>query len=489
MAPTSRQQTIERLKNELREGNVVVVTGSGVSVAAAEGEPAASWQGLLHDGLDHCRTIGLMEKVPFDLMKAQVETGDTQLLINVAQLICTILRQKSEGTFKGWLKRAIGELKVKNAAVLEALASLPAILTTLNYDTLIEQATGRKPIPWDETDAVQDSLRKLAPSTVLHLHGWYGKPESVVFGWDSYTRVRQDLHASEVLRTFAIRDTMLFVGCGDTFLDPNFACLIDWAAKALESVSPRHLVLCCSSQMDEFRHRLRAAPWIVPLEYGAKHSDLVPFLRSLSDGCEGRSFKSRAEAPTLLSGFDPAGPVAPAQISSSHVVAEASAGSTDTFRGVTSSDGASPTAKSRSKLWHAALLWGAPCIFAFAVGVAAGRYDGSEKRFEIWTVEGTFSETPQGRVQVMFRPPSFVDYPDGSFKVLDVPVPTDMTAPIWPSLEFRLGNQFQLVDLRPDDQKNDLGKDNYYKANFDPERRKISIVPSVDLTRQNPARP
>ena len=64
MSPLPNQ--IEQLKKELASGQVVVVVGSGVSVAACgqqlvEGHKVATWTGLLEHGVDRLSAIGAAE--------------------------------------------------------------------------------------------------------------------------------------------------------------------------------------------------------------------------------------------------------------------------------------------------------------------------------------------------------------------------------------------------------------------------------------------
>jgi hypothetical protein len=71
---------------------------------------------------------------------------------------------------------------------------LPEVLATLNYDSLIEQASGRKSVTWLREDKVQEILRREITDGVLHLHGWFDEPESVVLGSMSYQQVTTHSH-------------------------------------------------------------------------------------------------------------------------------------------------------------------------------------------------------------------------------------------------------------------------------------------------------
>ncbi len=46
-------------------------------------------------------------------------------------------------------------------------------------------------------------------------------------------------------------------------------------------MSPRHYLLCRTSELADFHAALRDAPWLQPLDYGASYEDLAPFLRRL----------------------------------------------------------------------------------------------------------------------------------------------------------------------------------------------------------------
>ncbi|MFN9630795.1 MAG: SIR2 family protein [Cyanobacteriota bacterium] len=293
---------VARLKQEIAEGRVVVIAGSGVSVAACgqqevAGYKVATWRGLLEHGVGHLREMDAANKNEEDLLLGLIRSGTPDLMISAAETITKRMKGNSGGTFRAWLKQSIGQLKVTDPSILEALSALSGVLATLNYDDLLEQATGRRAITWQQPDAVQDCLRGQT-SAILHLHGHFTQPDSVVLGVSSYNRVKEDPHASVVLQLLTIQHTVLFVGCGDTVLDPNFAQLLEWGKDAHKDVEPRHVLLCREADQAAVRQKLAAAPWVQPLAYGADHDDLVPFLRGLAPA--GRK-GSGAPAPLVAS--------------------------------------------------------------------------------------------------------------------------------------------------------------------------------------------
>ncbi len=104
---------IEQLKREIGRGQVVVVVGSGLSVAACgqqvvEGHQVASWTGLLEHGVDRLTSIGAVAE-DADLLRGMIRSGKADLMISGAEMITARLKGRSEGTFRGWLAESIGQ--------------------------------------------------------------------------------------------------------------------------------------------------------------------------------------------------------------------------------------------------------------------------------------------------------------------------------------------------------------------------------------------
>ena len=173
-----QETLISKLKNDLAGGRVVTITGTGVSVAACgnqevEGCKVATWTGLLQHGVQHCRDKGLADHDDVELLTRQIKSGKTNFLISAAEDISQRLNDRGSGVFRGWLKDTIGQLVVRDRAIFDAVVALPGVLATLNYDNLLEDATGRTAITWLKADKVQEVLRREITNAVLHLHGWF----------------------------------------------------------------------------------------------------------------------------------------------------------------------------------------------------------------------------------------------------------------------------------------------------------------------------
>ena len=313
MSPSSSQ--FNQLQREIASGQLVVVVGSGVSVAACgnqevDGHKVATWTGLLEHGVHRLCEIGAADGGE-EMLRNMIRSGKTDFMISAAGMITERFKARSEGTYRSWLETTIGILELQDEALLQQIANLPGLVATLNYDHLLEEATGRPAITWQEANAVQEALR--APrEAILHLHGEYRKPESVVLGVESYQKVKDDPHAKAIMQCLTLSKTLLFVGCGDTVLDPNFQQLIAWGKEALNDVVPRHRLLCRASELATLRKKLADAHWLEPIAYGDDYAELGPFLRSLvPDGAAAAGAMASAlgrlrsaQAPSLdLSGY------------------------------------------------------------------------------------------------------------------------------------------------------------------------------------------
>jgi hypothetical protein len=136
MSPSLNQ--IEQLKKELASGQVVVVVGSGVSVAACgqqlvEVHKVATWSGLLEHGVDRLSAIGAADGV-VEMLHSMIRSGNTDFMINAAEIITDRFKTRSQGTFRGWLEETIGVLQLQDADLLRDIANLPGLVATLNED-------------------------------------------------------------------------------------------------------------------------------------------------------------------------------------------------------------------------------------------------------------------------------------------------------------------------------------------------------------------
>jgi len=278
------------LKPPIAAGKIAIIAGTGVSVTACDqqevdGCQVARWDGLLLHGVDYCLNVEhVLEADDADVLRLQIKRAKPDFLASAAELISSRLIAKSPATYRRWLKDSVGKLEPVQPEILQVLAGFPGLLATLNYDPLFEKATGRKPLTWldRDKDKLEEALRGTRTDAILHLHGYYDEPDSVVLGLRSYERVASDQHTLSVLRLLTMDRTLLFVGCRGTAADPNFARLIEWAKAARQHTTQRHFLLCRDGELPAIRSELQSAPWLLPVPYGKEFKNLVPFLEALA---------------------------------------------------------------------------------------------------------------------------------------------------------------------------------------------------------------
>ncbi len=115
---------------------------------------------------------------------------------------------------------------------------------------------------------------------VLHLHGVWNVPETVVLGVSDYNEAISDDFRVSLQRALSTFNRLLFIGCGDTFEDPNFSSLIRWCKQVLGGAGLQHYALVANADVAA---RERDPLWegvINPIGYGNAHADLPEFLQS-----------------------------------------------------------------------------------------------------------------------------------------------------------------------------------------------------------------
>src|ERR1051326_7155712 len=140
----NHEKLFEDLKRAVAVGRVAVVAGSGVSLQVTNNAPCASWTGLLKHGARHCDLEALLTPL--------IDTED-----------------------------------------VDAMHGLGGIVATTNYDDLLTRDRGLTPVPWTKHAKVMDVLYGERPG-VIHLHGYFDDPESVVLGVESYTNDTHSPH-------------------------------------------------------------------------------------------------------------------------------------------------------------------------------------------------------------------------------------------------------------------------------------------------------
>ena len=259
---------------------VLVLVGAGVS-CATDDNPCARWVGLLEHGLEYLRARRLKDDGWFSKTIPLLASPTAQDLVQAATRIEKGLRESHPGEIGKWLSEAIGGLTLKDRVVIDALLSWGTRLATTNYDNLLEDASGTPPVIWSQGGIAHQVLSGERRG-ILHLHGHYLSPDSIVFGAESYEDISRNEAIQNQLRSIFTRDRVVFVGWGSGIDDPNFGNLLHFLRRALRETFPRHFVLVRDSEMDLFKETFAGLP-ITRVSYGNDYRDLGPFLNLMVD--------------------------------------------------------------------------------------------------------------------------------------------------------------------------------------------------------------
>jgi hypothetical protein len=165
------------------------------------------------------------------------------------------------------------------AKAIGALHAAGVPFCTLNYDQLLERVTELPSINFKETPKVTAWVRRESQSQgILHLHGSWDTPSTCILGIRDYETTLSDEVRDLIQRALASFSRLLFLGCGDTFADPNFSALIKWLREKLKTAAPQHYALVSADQVASRNADPAWHGFVEPISYGADRRDLPAFL-------------------------------------------------------------------------------------------------------------------------------------------------------------------------------------------------------------------
>ena len=272
----------QALRDAIRKKQAVVVVGAGVSIQATGNAPAASWKGLIRLGIQRCVEIDPERKGDWERnARERVDSKFQDTFLGLANEVARMIggEGKAPGRLGQWLGDTVGKLEPKHPEIIKAIHALDLQLVTTNYDGLLERPD-LPPVTWRDFAKIPQVLRGHGRG-VLHLHGHWNEPDSVVLDNESFVVVRDEEHPKAVLRMLAMSKTLLFIGCGEGLSDPNFSRFREWLAEVNSANPMPHFRLCSTEDHarlaaeDDPRERIDLVP------YG-KHEDLPGFLQKLA---------------------------------------------------------------------------------------------------------------------------------------------------------------------------------------------------------------
>ena len=196
---------IEKIRNALRNGNLVIVTGAGFTINAtlqADGTALdrTTWKGLILNGWRYLVTTPHVNESSLRMKMAReaLDTWDGENLIMAASIVKEELDKQNK--FSTSLRDVFEDLpdEVTNPNILEVLKVVyrnslqrnhQVKLLTTNYDDVLDkhcglQSIGRSPKPFQKF-----KLGKL--DGVFHIHGCWENSEEVVLDQIGYYQIKQ----------------------------------------------------------------------------------------------------------------------------------------------------------------------------------------------------------------------------------------------------------------------------------------------------------
>lgn len=265
---------------------------------ATNNSRTSSWEGLIESGLECGVQFGEMRNGKSaderqrwcDAFRTVLRNTAPGTWVTVAQEVTRVLDRPNR-PWRNWLKNSVGSLEVTHPDVLIALKGLsnrfsPMILTT-NYDDLLARALEVEPVTWSNINEARNIVAGRSPN-ILHIHGLWSEPETVVLGVQSYVDILNNDLAQVIQRAAAYLNTLIFIGCGDGVRDENVGGLLRWIEKTLASSSLDHYILMRTDVADTF------APigGLVVVPYGSSYDDLPVYLESLKPTVEAKSLRA-----------------------------------------------------------------------------------------------------------------------------------------------------------------------------------------------------
>lgn len=220
---------------DTQEPRVVVVVGAGVSIGAT-GAAHASWKGLLEHGLGFLRDRGDFGPARCDAFLRRLSEAfspfDPELALELAENIQHSLQHPDPDAFAAWLESAFDTFAAQpgRRATLDALLELQragALLLTTNYDSLLSDCTGLRPVTRDDKEAFLRVVNR-QDEGILHIHGHWRESASVVLGVRSYDDIVDDPLFQDGFKSLWMQNHWLYVGCGNGLEDPNLGRLLEW---------------------------------------------------------------------------------------------------------------------------------------------------------------------------------------------------------------------------------------------------------------------
>ncbi len=270
------------MRTALSRQKLVLMLGAGVSAAATNGHKLSMWQGLVNHGIDRCVQLGARDETWADRAKADVNSPYDDDLIAAAEKATSGMGGRKGAQYRRWLRETVGSLHIESATLTDVIAQYAkrgSLIATTNYDDIPGEATGWPIVTWRDNTMIQ-RVDRGDDHAIIHIHGHWNEPESVVFGASSYADVLSDQHAAEFLRIMVWGKTVVFCGFGAGMRDPNFTALRKWL-RTYPNSEYSHYRLVRDAEVATAQAEHDPDEHIAVIPFGPNHDDLPKFLSDI----------------------------------------------------------------------------------------------------------------------------------------------------------------------------------------------------------------
>ena len=262
----------------LAQNKVLLFLGAGVSAQLTNEQPVL-WNDLLRDAL-----YDLTQNHPSGEWSEAQERLHEGVRVDLPQdKRAAALAQLYESTtgdpqgLKRYIADKIGRISYrddKGQTIAEFLRQFSGPIITTNYDTLLEDVTGRTPVVPREWSELGKAVYEQGQEVVIHLHGYHDAFETIVFGWDDYAHIISNDGLQKALHGVFTSHHAVFIGCGGTADDLNVGGLFAWMSATWRD--PQHLFLYRDGET--LPTPVTASKCIEKVAYGSAFSQLGPWL-------------------------------------------------------------------------------------------------------------------------------------------------------------------------------------------------------------------
>ncbi len=291
---------LEELESAVASNNAVVMLGTGFSSAIATDKTNASWIGLLQAGVEYLKENQLASDAVCASIETDIYLGATEsgsFLLNAGQKLSDQMKRPTSLHFGSFLDATVGKLEVdpNKLELAQRVEALELPVLTTNYDNLYEKAVGKPSATWRDPKKFRSAALN-SSNDVIHLHGIWDNPDTVILTSRDYERIIRDSVTTTLREAVGVLKSIIFVGYGAGLTDPHFEQLWEWLSPLLPH-GVKHYILCREEEVADLNTANIDRP-IVALAYGTNYADLPVFIASITPARD--QYKHAMEDPRTL---------------------------------------------------------------------------------------------------------------------------------------------------------------------------------------------